>query len=79
MKDFVRRPELHLKELYSEGKWAVYELTNGYVERPKSLEECFKWVQAAGQSFADSNNFGPFTVPRGGGDADWYKVRRPRQ
>lgn len=79
MKDFVRRPELHLKELYREGKWAVYELTNGYVERPKSLEECFKWVQAAGQSFADSNNFGPFTVPRGGGDADWYKVRRPRQ
>lgn len=76
MKDFQTRPELKLKELFREGDWAAYELTNGYVERPKSLEESFKWMMAAGQSFTASNDFGPLTVPLGGGDADWYKARQ---
>lgn len=71
--DFARRPDLKLKQLYREGHWAAYELTNGYIERPKSLEECFKWILSTGQSLAASNDYGPLTVPRGGGDADWYK------
>jgi 4-amino-4-deoxy-L-arabinose transferase-like glycosyltransferase len=73
MKDFAARPELKLVELFREGDWAIYELTNGYAARPKSLEESFKWMLHAGQSFTSSNNFGPLTVPLGGGDPDWYR------
>lgn len=73
MKDFERRPDLKLTVLFREGKWAVYELTNGYAARPRSLEESFKMILKAGESLAASNKFGPLTVPLGGGDADWYK------
>jgi 4-amino-4-deoxy-L-arabinose transferase-like glycosyltransferase len=75
MKDFAARPELKLVELFREGDWAVYELTNGYASRPKSLEESFKWMLHAGQSFTSSNDFGPLTVPAGGGDVDWYRAK----
>ncbi|MDP3506560.1 MAG: glycosyltransferase family 39 protein [Candidatus Melainabacteria bacterium] len=73
MKDFAARPELKLIEMHRAGDWAIYELTNGYAARPKSLEESFKWMLHAGQSFTSSNNFGPLTVPLGGGDPDWYR------
>lgn len=73
MKDFAARPELKLSEKFREGDWAIYELTNGYAARPKSLEESFKLMLQAGQSFTSSNSFGPLTVPLGGGDPDWYR------
>jgi 4-amino-4-deoxy-L-arabinose transferase-like glycosyltransferase len=76
MKDFAARPELKLREMFRKGDWAIYELTNGYAARPKSLEESFKWMLHAGQSFTSSNNFGPLTVPLGGGDPDWYRRQK---
>jgi len=79
MKDFAARPELKLSEMFREGDWAIYELTNGYAARPKSLEESFKWMLHAGQSFTSSNSFGPLTVPLGGGDPDWIKDRNKSQ
>jgi len=78
MKDFERRPDLKLTILYREGKWAIYELTNGYAARPRSLEESFKMILKAGQSLSATNQFGPLTVPLGGGDADWYKEKKVR-
>jgi 4-amino-4-deoxy-L-arabinose transferase-like glycosyltransferase len=78
MKDFAARPELKLREMFREGDWAIYELTNGYAARPKSLEESFKWMLHAGQSFTSSNNFGPLTVPLGGGDPDWYRRQKAK-
>ncbi|MFA7339545.1 MAG: glycosyltransferase family 39 protein [Candidatus Obscuribacterales bacterium] len=78
MKDFAARPDLKLSEMFREGDWAIYELTNGYAARPKSLEESFKWMLHAGQSFTSSNSFGPLTVPLGGGDPDWYRRKSAR-
>ncbi len=78
MKDFAARPELKLREMYRQGDWAIYELTNGYAARPKSLEESFKWMLHAGQSFTSSNNFGPLTVPLGGGDPNWYRRQKSK-
>lgn len=76
MKDFAARPDLKLVELFREGDWAVYELVNGYAARPKSLEESFKWMLHAGQSLTSDNEFGPLTVPSGGGDIDWHRAKK---
>jgi 4-amino-4-deoxy-L-arabinose transferase-like glycosyltransferase len=72
-RDLLTRKDLIFVERARTGDWAVYELTNGYAPHPKSLEESFKWVLFAGNSLFDASNWGPLTVPLGGGDADWYK------
>lgn len=72
-RDLLTRKDLLFAERDRVGDWAVYELTNGYAPHPKSLEESFKWVLFAGNSLFDASNWGPLTVPLGGGDADWYK------
>jgi hypothetical protein len=75
MKDFQKRPELHLQETDRKGNWALYELTNGYAERPRRLEETFRFLLHSKHSFGDTDSYGPLTVPLGGGDADWFKYR----
>lgn len=75
MKDFKKRPELHLQETARKGNWGLYELTNGYAERPRRLEETFRFLLHSKHSFSDTDGYGPLTVPLGGGDADWFKYR----
>ncbi len=75
MRDFKKRPELHLVENARKGDWGLYELTNGYAERPRRLEETFRFLRYSKHSFADTESYGPLTVPLGGGDADWFKYR----
>jgi 4-amino-4-deoxy-L-arabinose transferase-like glycosyltransferase len=74
-KDFRSRPELKFDELYRHRDWAAYELLNGYAQKPKSLEESFKWLLVSGHSLVDTGDFGPLTVPLGGGDKDIFNAR----
>ena len=75
MAKFKERPELKLKELSRKGRWALYDLGNGFAERPRRLEETFKFLKFLKRSFSDTADFGPLTVPLGGGDSEWFKYR----
>ena len=75
MAKFKERPELKLKELNRKGDWALYDLSNGFAERPRRLEETFKFLKSSHHSFSDTADFGPLTVPLGGGDSEWFKYR----
>ncbi|MBS2006016.1 MAG: glycosyltransferase family 39 protein [Cyanobacteria bacterium SZAS TMP-1] len=75
MAQFKQRPELRLKEIARKGDWAIYDLANGFAERPRKLEETFKFLKFSKHSFTDTAAFGPLTVPLGGGDAEWFKYR----
>ena len=80
MKDFTDRTDLKFNQLFREGDWALYELTNGYAARPRPLQDIFKMMLEAHQSLTATNpSFGPLTVPLGGGNADWYKNEKVEQ
>lgn len=73
---FASRPELKFVRILKCNDWSCYELTNGYAQGSKTLEEIFKLMLYSKTRFDSDNNYGPLTVPLGGGDADWYRVRR---
>lgn len=73
---FASRPELKFVRILKCNDWSCYELTNGYAQGSKTLEEIFKLMLYSKTRFDSDNNYGPLTVPLGGGDADWYKCRR---
>lgn len=74
-KDFAARPELHWIEIARDRDWAAYELLNGYVQKPKTLEEIFKMLIHTKHPLGDTGAFGPLTVPLGGGDAEVFKAK----
>jgi len=75
MAAFKSRPELKLNEIGRSGDWALYDLSNGYAQRPRRLEETFKYLMFSKHSFSDTDSYGPLTVPLGGGDSEWFKYR----
>ena len=76
MAKFKERPDLNITKLASQKDWGLYVLNNGYAERPRRLEETFKYLMYSKHSFTDTDSYGPLTVPLGSGDADWYKNRK---
>ncbi len=78
MQVFKKHPELKLKEIGRKGDWGLYDLTNGFAERPRRLEETFRFLMYSKHSFSDTDSYGPLTVPLGSGDADWFKYREKK-
>jgi 4-amino-4-deoxy-L-arabinose transferase-like glycosyltransferase len=79
MEVFKSRPELKLKKLATHGDWGLYDLTNGFAERPRRLEDIFRFLMNSKHSFSDTDSYGPLTVPLGSGDADWFKYRQKKK
>ncbi|MBU6454760.1 MAG: glycosyltransferase family 39 protein [Cyanobacteria bacterium REEB67] len=79
MAKFAERPDLKLQKLATKKDWGLYVLTNGYAEKPRRLEETFKYLLYSKHPFTDTESYGPLTVPLGSGDADWYKYRHPKK
>jgi 4-amino-4-deoxy-L-arabinose transferase-like glycosyltransferase len=79
MARFKERPDLHLKKIAEAHDWGLYELTNGYAEKPRRLEDTFRYLLFAKHSFMDTDAYGPLTVPLGSGNKDWYKGKKAQQ
>jgi 4-amino-4-deoxy-L-arabinose transferase-like glycosyltransferase len=56
-----------------EGQWRVFELKGGRVQSVETLETMFKNPEAFRRAVSGESNWGPLTVPYGGGKFNWSK------
>ena len=66
--DFAVKPKLNFEEVAREGRWACYKITNGYVLRPRTLEDSFRLLVDQNIPLWSDLPYGPLTTPLCGGD-----------
>lgn len=65
--DFAVKPNLNFEEVARVGRWACYKITNGYVMRPRTLEDSFRLIIDQNIPLWSDLPYGPLTTPLGGG------------